>query len=85
MKNKLQTGDFRALDKPRIPNLALASIGPRAAISQLNMGRWSEAERRNWTTEARLDAILGGMRYSTRSVQSGLRCYVAFVRTFPFL
>jgi len=32
-----------------------------------------------WIEEARLDAILGGMKLSMSYLRSGLRCYVAFV------
>ena len=37
------------------------------------------SQRTAWIEEARLDAILGGLRLSIPSLRSGLRCYLAFV------
>ena len=52
-------------------------VGPCAAIKKLQS--MTCVQRAAWFEEARLEAILGGMRLSTASLKSGLRCFVAFV------
>jgi hypothetical protein len=39
----------------------------------------SSSERCTWVETARVEAILGSMRLSMKSLRSGLACYVAFV------
>ena len=46
---------------------------------RLQSGALSSFERLKWIEEARLDAIMGSCLKSKRSVQSGLRTYIAFV------
>lgn len=56
-------------------------VGPSAALKRLCLEDRTPGERSDWIEKARLDAILGGMRLSLPCLRTGLRCYVAFVRT----
>ncbi len=55
--------------------------GPRAALAAIKLDAMCSNDRRLWVEEARLNAILGGLKLSMKSFQSGLRCYCAFIGT----
>lgn len=54
-------------------------VGPMAALKRVRFDCMDLQAKLRWIEEARLDAILGGMKLSMSSLRSGLRCYVAFV------
>ena len=56
----------------------VATVGPRAAVAELDRINDSSEEWSIWIEEARLHALLGSCRASIASVKSGIRCYVAF-------
>ena len=57
------------------------NVGPAEAIRRVRFGDMGVAGRNEWFESARLGAVLGGCQRSTKSLCSGLRCYVAFVGT----
>ena len=65
----------------RSEDTALQSMGPRRALKKLALAQLSAADRSLWLEQARIDAIVGSCRGSLESVKSGVRCYVAFVRS----
>ena len=58
---------------------AALGAGPRAALKRLDLGKLPLSERKKWVEDARLDAILGRSQASTRSLRSGISCFVSFV------
>ena len=60
---------------------ALQNWGPRRALKELAFAQMSAGDRSTWLEQARIDAIVGSCRGSLESVKSGVRCYVAFVRS----
>ena len=53
-------------------------VGPMAALRKSRLQDSTEFEKRAWMERARVDAVLDSCRLSLKSVQSGIRCYVAF-------
>ena len=71
------------LVKQRPPNQHAAGVGPRAAIRKLHQKEMSLQEKLDFVEQARLDALLGACRLSLHSWKSGVKCYIAFIGTFP--
>ncbi len=75
----LRAGKVRRLGEGMGGGTTAAGVGPQAALARVGLPKRTVHERMEWLEKARVGAILGGMRLSLPSVQSGLRCYVAFV------
>ena len=76
----LREGSLDGLMKPPERKLCVRGHGPMAAIQNLVFDHFSQdpASRQTWLEEARLHALLGGLKNSLSSFRSGLRCYLAF-------
>jgi hypothetical protein len=77
--NCAQADLFLPLNHKREANVTARGIGPAAAAKRMRLEELTPSQRTAWIEEARLDAILGGLRLSIPSLRSGLRCYLAFV------
>ena len=73
----LKSIDFDFADRQKFSDAA----GPRSALKLLGADLGSVEETTLWIERATMEAILGGMRLSLKSLKSGLSCYTAFVGT----
>ena len=84
MVTQIKSGKLDGLKSHAAINLSADGNGPMVAMKRQEMGAMSNAQRAQWMEKARLDALLGGTRFSLNSLRSGLRCYIAFVGTCRF-
>ena len=77
--NRAHADIFLSIDRKREANVTARDVGPVAAAKRMRLEELTASQRTAWIEEARLDAILGGLRLSIPSLRSGLRCYLAFV------
>eukprot|EP00973_Karenia_brevis_P038276 5277546-Karenia_brevis.AAC.1 len=75
---KLDRGDVATCTLPKVREVA-KGCGPRRALSRLKFSQKEEGDKVLWLHQARLEAVLGGMRMTIASWRSGVRCYFAFV------
>ena len=62
----------------------LSATGPRRALKRLELQNMTSEQRRAWSEEARVDAILGSCRLSLNSFKCGVRCWSAFLGRYSF-
>ena len=70
-----------ALGKVTAGNEESEAVGPSAALKVLQQRKLDVSQTKDWMEAARLESVLGSCRLSWKSVRSGLRLYIAFVRT----
>ena len=78
--SEMQRGRMECLGGVSWPeNVTVAAAGPMGTLKSLCLHNRGGGDRAAWAEEARLRALLGGVRLSMASLSSGLRCYIAFV------
>ena len=79
----LQGGNLKCIDFDFADRQQFSDgAGPRSALKLLGADLGSVEETTLWIERATMEAILGGMRLSLKSLKSGLSCYTAFVGTY---
>ena len=56
--------------------------GPLAALRRVPFQNMSDTEKRAWAESARIAAILGNCPKTIKSMQSGARCWIAFLGNY---
>ena len=81
---RVQAGQLLGLQEAYQPWGGTGAAGPRKALAALQLAGVEVVVKEAWLQQARVNAILGGMKYSMASFLSGLRCWKAFVdAAFP--
>ena len=78
---EIKQGYLGGLSVYAATNVDATGSGPMMALRKKVFEHMTEAQKAAWLEKARIDALLGGMRCSLKSMRSGIRCYRAFVGT----